>query len=52
VTLKVNHEVTMEAVLPHATKKRRSLSAGTFAIQGHDLGSTVCFRSIRVKPLE
>jgi hypothetical protein len=32
----------------HAGKK---LSSGTFALQGHDPGSKVCFRNIKVKPL-
>ena len=32
----------------HAGKK---LSRGTFALQGHDPGSKVCFRNIKVKPL-
>jgi len=29
----------------------RSLSAGTFALQGHDPNSTVCYKNIFVKPL-
>ena len=32
--------------------KGRILDKGTFALQGHDPGSTVWFRNIRVKPLE
>jgi hypothetical protein len=32
----------------HAGKK---LSSGTFALQGHDPGSKVCYRNIKVKPL-
>jgi len=31
--------------------KDRLLSSGTFALQGHDPGSTVYYRNIRVKPL-
>jgi len=29
----------------------RKVSSGTFALQGHDPGSTVYYRNIRVKPL-
>jgi hypothetical protein len=32
-------------------KKGRLLSAGTFALQGHDAGSVVFYRNIEVKPL-
>lgn len=32
-------------------KKRRLLSSGTFALQGHDGGSVVFFRNLQVKPL-
>lgn len=52
VTLKVNGEITVETTLPHEAKTGRTLASGTFAIQGHDPGSIVYFRSIRVKPLE
>jgi len=30
----------------------RSISTGTFALQGHDPGSTVYYKNIRVKPLD
>jgi hypothetical protein len=52
VTLKVNGETTMETTLPHEAKSERTLGTGTLAIQSHDTGSMVYFRSIRVKPLE
>jgi len=52
VVLKVNGEVTMDAALPHEAKTGRTLGSGTFAIQGHDPGSIVYFRGIRVKPLK
>lgn len=56
VTLKVNDKVTVEWTQPDdwAPKsfKGRVLSSGTFALQGHDPGSTVWFRNIRVKPLD
>jgi len=32
-------------------RRRRALSSGTFALQGHDPGSTVYYRNIRVRPL-
>jgi len=56
ITLKVNGEVTAtfterEGKLPNARMPGRVLSHGTFAIQCHDPGSEVRFRSIRVKPL-
>lgn len=51
-TLKVNGQTTLDVTLPKEAKTGRSLSAGTFAIQGHDPGSIVYFRSIRVKPIE
>ncbi len=52
VNLKVNGETTMETTLPHEAKTGRTLSSGTFAIQGHDPGSIVYFRSIKVKILD
>ncbi len=52
VAQKVNGEVTMETTLPHEAKTGRTLSHGTIAIQGHDPGSIVYFRSLRVKPLD
>lgn len=52
VVLKVNGEITVDTTLPHEAKTGRTLASGTFAIQGHDPGSVVYFRSIRVKPLE
>jgi hypothetical protein len=53
VVLKVNDEITMDTTLPilAEAKSGRTLATGTFAIQGHDPGSIVYFRSIRVKPL-
>lgn len=38
--------------IPKGTFKGRSLSSGTFALQGHDPGSQVEFKNIRVKPLD
>ena len=36
---------------PPAGMGGRVLGHGTFALQGHDPGSKVCFRNIAVKPL-
>jgi hypothetical protein len=52
VVLKVNGAITIDTTLPHEAKSGRTLATGTFAIQGHDPGSIVYFRSIRVKPLD
>ena len=52
VVQKVNGETTMDVELPFDAKSGLTLSSGTFAIQSHDLGSIVYFRSLRVKPLE
>ena len=52
VILKVNGDVTMDTTLPLDAKTGRTLGSGTFAIQGHDPGSIVYFRSIRVKPAD
>lgn len=52
VVQKVNGETTMDVELPLDAKTGLTLSSGTFAIQSHDPGSIVYFRSLRVKPLE
>jgi len=57
VTIKVNGKTTAEWTQPAdwqppAGMPGRRLSSGTFAIQGHDPGSRVLYRSIKVKPLE
>lgn len=56
VTTKINDKVAVEWTQPEGYKhpqfKGRVLSSGTFAIQGHDPGSRVEFKNIRVKPLE
>ena len=36
---------------PPSSRAGRALDHGTFALQGHDPGSTVYYRNIRVKPL-
>jgi hypothetical protein len=57
VTTKINDKVIVEWTqpddwVPKGTFKGRSLASGTFALQGHDPGSRVEFKNIRVKPLE
>ncbi len=55
VTIKVNGKTVNEYIEPEGKKPEpqggRVLSQGTFALQGHDPGSTVKFRKIRVKKL-
>lgn len=56
VVIKVNDKVTVEYTEPKNPKrseamKGRVLSEGTFALQGHDPGSEVHYRSIMVKML-
>lgn len=49
VTVKINGKTANEYVEPDDAEKK--LSEGTFALQGHDPGSTVSFRNIRVRKL-
>jgi len=55
IIIKVNGETTVDFTEPddfeHATFPNRKISSGTFAIQGHDPGSTVYYKNIQVKPL-
>lgn len=56
VVVKVNGEVTCDYTepenhVPPADKSERKLSSGTIAIQGHDPGSEIHYRSIKIKPL-
>ena len=56
VTIKVNGHTVMEWTEPEGWKgpegnPGRKLSSGTFALQGHDPDSIVCFKNIMVKPL-
>ena len=56
VTTKINDKVQVEWTQPDDYKpqgfKGRILDKGTFCIQGHDPGSRVEYKNIRVKPLE
>ncbi len=56
VVIKVNGKVTADYTEPEHPERGegfegRLLKSGTFALQGHDPGSEVHFRSIEVKPL-
>ena len=58
IVVKVNGNVTVDYTEPDGISETgypgmagRKLSSGTFALQGHDPGSTVYFKNIMVKPL-
>ncbi|HEX8915899.1 MAG TPA: DUF1080 domain-containing protein, partial [Humisphaera sp.] len=57
ITLSINGKVINEYEVPANYQPPkgmdgRVLGSGTFALQGHDKGSKVMFRNIKVKPLE
>lgn len=57
MTIKINGKVVNEMTeagdyQPPAKMPGRRLSSGTFALQGHDPESKVCYRNILVKPLD
>ena len=56
VELKINGKTTTEWTQPadwkHDEFAGRKLGHGTFALQGHDPGSKVMYRNIKVKPLD
>ncbi|MBN2138430.1 MAG: DUF1080 domain-containing protein [Sedimentisphaerales bacterium] len=55
IIIKVDGKTTVDWTEPpgykHPQFAGRKLSSGTFALQGHDPGSIVYYRSIKVKPL-
>ena len=52
ITVMVNGKVVMEYAVPEGTGRiSRRLSSGTFALQGHDPGSTIYYRNVMVRPL-
>lgn len=56
ITIKINDKTVVDYTEPDNIEKPASgigrfLSNGTFALQGHDPGSTVYFKNIMVKPL-
>lgn len=57
VVIKVNDKTVVDYTEPESFQapgnhSGRRISSGTFAIQGHDPGSTVYFKNIMVKPLD
>ena len=56
ITVKVNDKVVNEYTWPEGLKRtggfeKNLLGSGTFALQGHDPGSEVHYKNIKVKPL-
>jgi hypothetical protein len=51
VTIKVNGKTVVDFIEPKDQKPPKALSSGTFALQGHDPGSTIYYKNIRVKVL-
>lgn len=54
VTIKINDRVVVNYTAPEEREPAaggRVISSGTFALQGHDPGSTVYFKNIMVRPL-
>lgn len=52
IITKVDGKTLVDYVEPDDVKGTRKLSSGTFALQAHDPGSKVYFKSVKVKPLE
>ena len=54
ITIKVDGKTVLEYAEPEEVERSnrgRKLSSGTFALQGHDPGSTVYYKNIMVRPL-
>jgi hypothetical protein len=51
IVIKVDGKKLVDYTEPEGTTGDRRLSHGTFALQGHDPGSKVCYKNIRVKVL-
>ena len=49
VVVQLNGKTVVDYTEPGGVRRR--LSSGTFALQGHDPKSTVCYKNIYVKPL-
>jgi hypothetical protein len=51
ITVMVNGKTVMQYAVPQEGRISRRLSSGTFALQGHDPGSTIYYKNIMVRPL-
>jgi hypothetical protein len=49
--LVVDYTEPAQPVMAEGTERDRRIDRGTFALQGHDAGSRVSYRSVRVRPL-
>jgi hypothetical protein len=56
ITVKVDGKIVLQYFEPAGAQAgkpfERKLGEGTFALQGHDPGSTICYKNIRVKRLD
>jgi hypothetical protein len=52
IVVNVDGKKLVDYTEPDNVKGSRRLSSGTFALQGHDPGSKVCYKNIMVRPLE
>ncbi len=53
ITIKVDGETMVEYTEPkNVDREGRVLDSGTFALQGHDPGSKVYYKNIKVRPLD
>jgi hypothetical protein len=51
ITVMVKGKTVMQYAVPQEGRRSRRLSSGTFALQGHDPGSTIYYRNVMVRPL-
>lgn len=51
IVISINEQVITDYTEPDSVEGTRKLSSGTFALQGHDPGSTVFYKDIYVKRL-
>lgn len=55
ITIKINGKTVVEFTEPEEMGRKnaggRAISSGTFALQGHDPGSVVFYKDIKVRPL-
>ncbi|HUS02530.1 MAG TPA: DUF1080 domain-containing protein, partial [Chitinophagaceae bacterium] len=56
ITVKINDKTVVDYTEPEGVEKiadrsEKHLSAGTFALQGHDPASKVYYKDVKVRPL-